>query len=100
MKTNTNLTLVGLALAACSGCLVHANVFRVTNTDDRGLGSLRQAILDANASPDTTDKIKFSIPGAGPHSIRPQSPRPPRPAFGVPTTKTQSAVGRGGVAGC
>jgi hypothetical protein len=40
----------------------------VTNTNDSGPGSLRQAILDANAAPGP-DEIGFSIPGAGPHAI-------------------------------
>ena len=35
--------------------------FLVTNTNDGGIGSLRQAILDANASPNTT--ITFGIAG-------------------------------------
>lgn len=44
----------------------------VTNTSDAGAGSLRQAILDANAHPNdagTIDKIIFNIPSAGPHNI-------------------------------
>jgi titin len=40
----------------------------VTNTLDTGPGSLRQAILDSNATPGT-DTIAFNIPGAGPHVI-------------------------------
>ena len=44
--------------------------FVVTNTLNAGAGSLRQAILDANASPGT-DKIHFEIPGAGVHTISP-----------------------------
>ena len=47
-----------------------ASSFVVTNTNDAGPGSLRQAILDANASPGT-DVIGFNIPGAGPHTIQP-----------------------------
>jgi titin len=43
-------------------------VLMVTNTLDTGPGSLRQAILDANATPGT-DTIAFNIPGAGPHVI-------------------------------
>ena len=43
--------------------------FTVTNTNDGGPGSFRQAILDANASSGTTDTIWFSIPGSGPRSI-------------------------------
>lgn len=41
----------------------------VTNTSDSGPGSLRQAILDANASPGG-DQITFNIPGPGPHTIQ------------------------------
>jgi hypothetical protein len=42
--------------------------FTVTNANDSGAGSLRQAILDANGSagPDT---IQFAIPGSGVHTI-------------------------------
>jgi parallel beta-helix repeat protein len=42
-------------------------VFTVTNTDDSGPGSLRQAILDANATPEF-DRIRFAL-GAGSHTI-------------------------------
>jgi hypothetical protein len=42
----------------------------VTNTNDSGPGSLRQAILDANHNPGL-DTITFAIPGAGPHVITP-----------------------------
>lgn len=44
----------------------------VTNTNDSGAGSLRQAILDANANPGA-DTITFNIPGAGVHTITPAS---------------------------
>ena len=39
----------------------------VTNTNDSGAGSLRQAIIDANATPGA-QTINFNIPGAGPGS--------------------------------
>lgn len=42
----------------------------VTNTNDSGPGSLRQAILDANATPGT-DTITFNIPGSGVQTILP-----------------------------
>ncbi len=47
---------------------VQAATYTVTNTADSGAGSLRQAILDANANagPDT---IAFNIPGAGVQTI-------------------------------
>ncbi|MBS1794985.1 MAG: right-handed parallel beta-helix repeat-containing protein [Acidobacteria bacterium] len=40
----------------------------VTNTNDTGAGSLRQAITDANATP-APDEIVFNIPGAGVRTI-------------------------------
>ncbi|MGH9186762.1 MAG: hypothetical protein ACRD0U_13250 [Acidimicrobiales bacterium] len=49
--------------------------FAVTNTDDSGPGSLRQAIVHANASPGA-DAISFAMPGEGVHTIRPLSPLP------------------------
>jgi len=50
-------------------------VFAVINTNDAGAGSLRQAILQANATMGT-DQIVFNIPGVGPHTIMPLSPLP------------------------
>jgi hypothetical protein len=54
--------------------------FNVTNTNDGGPGSLRQAILDANAHPNTApsipDQILFAIPGTGPFTIHLLSPLP------------------------
>jgi hypothetical protein len=52
-----------------------ASVFTVTNTNDAGSGSLRQAILDANANPGF-DVINFNIPGSGVKTILPLSPLP------------------------
>ena len=49
--------------------------FTVTNTNDSGGGSLRQAILDANSSLGT-DTIDFNIPGAGSHTVQPLSSLP------------------------
>ena len=40
----------------------------VTNVNASGPGSLRQAIVDANATPGAS-RIGFDIPGAGPHTI-------------------------------
>ena len=67
----------GLALTLVTSTGVASGaVFTVTNTNDTGGGSLRQAILDANANagPDTID---FNIPGAGPFQILPLSILPP-----------------------
>jgi len=49
--------------------------FIVTNTGDSGAGSLRQAILDANATPGK-DLISFNIAGANPQTITPVSALP------------------------
>jgi parallel beta-helix repeat protein len=51
------------------------STFIVTTTADAGAGSLRQALLDANANPGR-DRIVFDIPGPGPHTISPGSPLP------------------------
>src|SRR4029079_13825422 len=61
-----------------SGCVPVAVVapFSVGNTNDSGPGSLRQAILEANAAPGTTHVLSFAIPGAGVHTITLQSPLP------------------------
>jgi hypothetical protein len=64
--------LVGLALAGASA---RAAIFTVTTTADSGPGSLRQAILDANASPGS-DGISFAIPGSGVHTIAVIDPLP------------------------
>ncbi len=45
-----------------------AATFTVTNTNDSGAGSLRQAILDANGNPGP-DTIAFAIPGSGVQTI-------------------------------
>ena len=55
------------------------NIFFVTNTNDSDAGSLRQAILDANAIPNSTvgkDEIRFNIPGSGVKMISPASALP------------------------
>ena len=55
------------------------NIFEVTNTNDAGPGSFREAITEANAhvnadvDGDTfvdVDEIYFNIPGPGPHTIQ------------------------------
>ena len=48
----------------------------VLNTNDAGPGSLRDAIVLANANAGVRDVISFSIPGEAPHTIVPQSPLP------------------------
>jgi hypothetical protein len=53
----------------------YINTFIVTSTSDNGSGSLRQAILDANASPGG-DRIHFDIPGGGVKTIAPLTALP------------------------
>ncbi len=62
-----------LVLAPAGG--TWAATFTVTSTADSGPGSLRQAILDANANPGA-DEVEFNIAGAGPHTIQPVSALP------------------------
>ena len=65
------LLIICLMSAAASA----SATFTVTNTNDSGAGSLRQAILDANAT-SGADTIVFNVPGAGVHTITPLTPLP------------------------
>lgn len=67
------LLFIGLTVSACSRMseapaeqtpaeLATQATFTVTTTDDSGAGSLRQAILDANATPDA-NTITFGVSG-------------------------------------
>ena len=62
--------LAALLLAASASA--DGATFTVTNTNDSGASSLRQAILDANATPGA-DTIAFNIPGPGVHTIAPET---------------------------
>jgi IPT/TIG domain len=63
------------ALALCATTRLAATTFGVVNTNDAGAGSLRQAILDANANAGA-DTITFGITGSGAHTIAPASALP------------------------
>src|SRR5262249_55592109 len=52
------------------------STFTVNNTADGGPGSLRQAILDADAVNGQTSAIDFAIPGEGVQTIAPNSALP------------------------
>jgi len=75
---------LGLGVCAVSLALsIHfagADTYSVINTTDSGPGSLRQAILDANAhaniNASTPDVISFAIPGPGLQTITPLSVLP------------------------
>lgn len=60
------LTAIGILALMTSA---HAAVITVTNTNDSGPGSLRQAIIDANATVDF-DTIEFHIAPGGPQTIQ------------------------------
>lgn len=60
-------------LAVCAMCLLAsttaaATTYTVVNTNDSGVGSLRQAMLDANVACGS-NRIEFAIPGSGAHAI-------------------------------
>src|SRR5258706_508114 len=77
-KTITRRTLFRPMLERLEDKLAPA-IFMVTNTDDSGLGSLRQAMHDANTTPNTggvPDEIHFNIPGGGVHTIHPSNALP------------------------
>ena len=60
------LWIAGLVcLAGRLGAAIHV----VSNTNDSGPGSLRQAILDSNADSSNPNEIKFQIPGEGVQTI-------------------------------
>jgi len=64
------LVCVCIVLGACISSW--ATTYVVSNTLNSGGGSLRNQIIAANANPGA-DEIIFAIPGAGPHTILPQS---------------------------
>lgn len=67
--------LIATCLLACSP-LLFAATFTVSNKNDSGSGSFRQAILDANATAGT-DSINFQIIGLPPFTISPTTALPP-----------------------
>jgi len=69
-------TLVLAAFLALAPLAATAATYTVTTTADSGAGSLRQAILDANAN-SGADSIAFDIPGSGIHTITPLTALPP-----------------------
>ena len=70
-----SLTLFGLLLVGGGFVSVSAMTFTVTNVNDSGPGSLRQAILDSNADINPPRLINFAI-GTGVQTISPLSQLP------------------------
>lgn len=60
------LIFAGLVLSAAPAA---ATTFTVVNTNDSGAGSLRDAIVAANADFSGPHRIEFNIPGVGVHTI-------------------------------
>ncbi len=71
----TNITAALGGVTSPIDTLTVTALLVVTNTSDSGPGSLRQAILNANANPGV-DTIDFAIPGTGVHTISPASALP------------------------
>ncbi|MEW6129644.1 MAG: C25 family cysteine peptidase [Acidobacteriota bacterium] len=93
------LIIAGIGL--CIGLIAWLNpqktqgaTFTVTNTNDSGAGSLRQAIINANAT-STIDTINFAITGSGVKTIAPLTPFPDitAPVIIDGTTQTGWSVG-------
>src|SRR5690349_3919818 len=63
------------ALTLICASVASANTYTVTNVNDSGAGSLRQAILDANGNAGA-DTIQFNITGSGVHTIAPATALP------------------------
>jgi Calx-beta domain/Beta-propeller repeat/Carboxypeptidase regulatory-like domain len=59
-----NATFNNLSAAQTANFTANRQNFVVTNTNNHGTGSLREAIINANATPGT-DTVVFNIPGAG-----------------------------------
>jgi titin len=67
--------MMSLVLTWFAWSAAHASIYIVSNTSDSGGGSLRNAIIGANANTGE-DEIYFAIPGSGPHTIWPLSDLP------------------------
>lgn len=67
LKALNTLVLAGAA-SLFSVVAANATTYTVTNTNDAGTGSLRQAIINANSNPGT-DYIAFNISGTGVKTI-------------------------------
>jgi hypothetical protein len=76
--TSISVGIFFVLLARNSAVFADPATFTVTNTNDSGAGSLRQAITDANANnnPSEMDEIDFDIAGSGVHKINLETPLP------------------------
>ncbi len=84
-----------LLFDAAEGAAVGCADF-VTDTNDTGAGSLRQAILNANLTAANADQIDFAIPGSGVQTIAPLTALPTIIAPVTLDALTQGAPGYSG----
>jgi len=75
MKSLKDRWLRGVIVLALSCAVSPAATFVVTNASDTGLGSFRQALLDANSTPGA-NLVQFNLPGSGVRTLAPLSPLP------------------------
>ncbi|HEX6709726.1 MAG TPA: hypothetical protein VF068_05285 [Rubrobacter sp.] len=68
-KALTRVVILAVITMVAFASPAWADTFTVTNTNDSGTGSLRQAVADAGAN-SGKDTVTFDIPGAGPHTIQ------------------------------
>src|SRR5438445_5697540 len=83
--SNRVLFLLYLFAATVTYSVQGATTFIVTTDADSGAGSLRQAIIDANATPGA-DSIEFNIASGGEQTIVPLNVSGPFPAITEPLT--------------
>jgi T5SS/PEP-CTERM-associated repeat protein len=76
LKPRATLLALGALCLATGTYAARGATNLVTNANDSGAGSLRQAILSANSSVNVPDFIHFNLTGAGPHTINPLTPLP------------------------
>jgi hypothetical protein len=74
LSNATNGAVIGSPSVA-TVTILDGDLLVVTNTNDSGTGSLRAAIQESNAAPET-QTISFNIPGAGVHTIAPLTELP------------------------
>ena len=76
MRTTGRAVLASFSVVLALGAsFASGATFTVTNTNDSGAGSLRQAMTDANGNAGD-DTIAFNVPGSGVHTIAPASALP------------------------
>ena len=68
-RSGTVETTLAVSTYGIAGWRSVLATYTVTNTNDSGAGSLRQAILNSNATATVDDTIVFNIAGTGTHTI-------------------------------